>query len=232
VVEMFDKFYRGELNLRRLNYGLISLIPKSKEANTIKHYRPICLLGVDYKWFTKVLTKRLTRVAESVISTTQTTFIPGRNILEGVVVLHETLHEIRKIKKRGVIMKLDFEKEYDKVQWSFLFEVLERKEFPEKWIQWIKQVVSGGRVGINLNGEPGEFFGTHKGLRQGGPLSPLLFNLVVDALTSILRKGSQEGLIKGLIPELVDGGLTHLQYADDIIIFLEAEEANVKFLLY
>jgi hypothetical protein len=229
---MFDKFYRGELNLRRLNYGLISLIPKSKEANTIKHYRPICLLGVDYKWFTKVLTKRLTRVAESVISTTQTTFIPGRNILEGVVVLHETLHEIRKIKKRGVIMKLDFEKEYDKVQWSFLFEVLERKEFPEKWIQWIKQVVSGGRVGINLNGEPGEFFGTHKGLRQGGPLSPLLFNLVVDALTSILRKGSQEGLIKGLIPELVDGGLTHLQYADDIIIFLEAEEANVKFLLY
>jgi hypothetical protein len=129
-------------------------------------------------------------------------------------------------------MKLDFEKEYDKVQWSFLFEVLERKEFPEKWIQWIKQVVSGGRVGINLNGEPGEFFGTHKGLRQGGPLPPLLFNLVVDALTSILRKGSQEGLIKGLIPELVDGGLTHLQYADDIIIFLEAEEANVKFLLY
>jgi hypothetical protein len=229
---MFDKFYRGELNLRRLNYGLISLIPKSKEANTIKHYRPICLLGVDYKWFTKVLTKRLTRVAESVISTTQTTFIPGRNILEGVVDLHETLHEIRKMKKRGVIMKLDFEKEYDKVQWSFLFEVLERKEFPEKWIQWIKQVVSGGRVGINLNGEPGEFFGTHKGLRQGGPLSPLLFNLVVDALTSILRKGSQEGLIKGLIPELVDGGLTHLQYADDIIIFLEAEEANVKFLLY
>jgi hypothetical protein len=229
---MFDKFYRGELNLRRLNYGLISLIPKSKEANTIKHYRPICLLGVDYKWFTKVLTKRLTRVAESVISTTQTTFIPGRNILEGVVVLHDTLHEIRKMKKRGVIMKLDFEKEYDKVQWSFLFEVLERKEFPEKWIQWIKQVVSGGRVGINLNGEPGEFFGTHKGLRQGGPLSPLLFNLVVDALTSILRKGSQEGLIKGLIPELVDGGLTHLQYADDIIIFLEAEEANVKFLLY
>jgi hypothetical protein len=229
---MFDKFYRGELNLRRLNYGLISLIPKSKEANTIKHYRRICLLGVDYKWFTKVLTKRLTRVAESVISTTQTTFIPGRNILEGVVVLHETLHEIWKKKKRGVIMKLDFEKEYDKVQWSFLFEVLERKEFPEKWIQWIKQVVSGGRVGINLNGEPGEFFGTHKGLRQGGPLSPLLFNLVVDALTSILRKGSQEGLIKGLIPELVDGGLTHLQYADDIIIFLEAEEANVKFLLY
>jgi hypothetical protein len=87
-----------------------------------------------------------------------------------------------------------------------LFEVLERKKFPEKWIQWIKQVVNGGRVGIILNGEPGEFFGTYKGLRQGDPLSPLLFNLVADALASILKKGSQEGLIKGLIPELVEGG--------------------------
>jgi hypothetical protein len=89
------------------------------------------------------MTKRLTRVAKSVISTTHPAFIPGRNILEGVVVLHETLHEIRKRKKRGVIMKLDFEKAYDKVQWSFLFEVMERKKLPEKWIQWIKQVVSG-----------------------------------------------------------------------------------------
>jgi hypothetical protein len=75
ILEMFDKFYKGELNLSRLNYGLISLIHKSKEVNTIKQYMPICLLGVDYKWFTKVLTKRLTRVADFVISLTQTAFI-------------------------------------------------------------------------------------------------------------------------------------------------------------
>jgi hypothetical protein len=69
-MEMFNKFHRGELNLSRLNYGLISLIPKTKEANTIKQFRSICLLGVDYKWFTKVLTGRLTKVAESMISKT------------------------------------------------------------------------------------------------------------------------------------------------------------------
>jgi hypothetical protein len=89
-------------------------------------------------------------------------------------------------------------------------------------------------VEINLNGEPGEFFGTHKGLRQEDPMS-MLFNLVADALATIRKKGCQEGLIKGLIPELVDGGLTHLQYVDDTIIFLEVEEqsiSNVKFLLY
>jgi hypothetical protein len=135
VVEMFNKFYRGELNLSRLNYGLISLIQKTKEANTIKHFRTICLLGVDYKWFTKVPTGRLTKVVESTISKIQTAFISGRNILEGVVILHETMHEMRKKKTKVIIMKLDFEKAYDKVQWSFLFEVLERKMFPGKWIQ-------------------------------------------------------------------------------------------------
>jgi hypothetical protein len=70
VMEMFNKFYVGGQNLSILNYGLISLIPKLKVANNIKQYRPICLLGVDYKWFTKVLTRRLTAVVEFIISKT------------------------------------------------------------------------------------------------------------------------------------------------------------------
>jgi hypothetical protein len=73
----------------RLNYGMISLIPKTKEAKNIKQYRPICLLNVDYKWFTKTLTLRLTPQAKKLISETQSTFIPGRYIVEGVVILHE-----------------------------------------------------------------------------------------------------------------------------------------------
>jgi hypothetical protein len=115
LMEIFQKFYVGDLNLSRVNYGLISLIPKLKEANNIKKYRPIFLLGVDYKWFTKVLTKRLTTVDESIISKTQIAFLPRRNILEGVVILHETLHEKRRKKMKGIIMKLNFEKAYDKV---------------------------------------------------------------------------------------------------------------------
>jgi hypothetical protein len=69
----------------------------------------IFLLGVDYEWITKVLTRRLTTVADSVVSKTQTIFISGRNILEGVVILHETLHELRRKKGKGIILKLDFE---------------------------------------------------------------------------------------------------------------------------
>jgi hypothetical protein len=74
VLEMFRKLYNGELDLSRINYGLISLILKLKEANNIKQYKQICLLGVDYKWFTKVLTMRLTAMADSIISKTQQLF--------------------------------------------------------------------------------------------------------------------------------------------------------------
>jgi hypothetical protein len=101
ILEMFQDLYRGELNLSRLNYGMISLIPKIKEANTIKQYKPICLLNVDYKWFSKVFTMRLTPLADKLISKNQTTFITGRYILEGVIILHETLHELRVKKMQG-----------------------------------------------------------------------------------------------------------------------------------
>jgi hypothetical protein len=69
----------------------------------------------------------------------------------------------------------------------------------------------GEGVGIKLNGEPGNFFTTYKGVRQGGPLSPLLFNMVVDALAAILNKAKEAGLIRRLKPDLVERGLTHLQ---------------------
>jgi hypothetical protein len=84
ILEMLDQFHRGELNLSRLNYDLISLTPKMKKANNIKQYKLICLLGIDYKWFTKVLSRSLTKVAESTITKTEITFIPRRNIFVGV----------------------------------------------------------------------------------------------------------------------------------------------------
>jgi hypothetical protein len=136
-----------------------------------------------------------------------------------VVILQEVLHDLRMSKKTGVILKLDFEKAYDKVSWNFLEEVLHRKGFPELWINWINQAVRGGRVCIDLNGERGVFFRSFKGLRQGDPLSPLLFNIIADALSAMLTRASEAGLIQGVVPHLIYSGLTHLQYADDTVIF-------------
>jgi hypothetical protein len=90
-------------------------------------------------------------------------------------------------------------------------------------------------VGFKVNGEYRKKNWPYKGVRQCDPLSPLLFNLVVDALATMLDRTKLTGLVKGLVPNLVEGGLTHLQYVDDTVIFLEAEEeyvVNLKFILY
>jgi len=98
---LFQDFYKGDLDIRRMNYGVITLVPKIKEANNIKHYRSICLLNVDYKGITKTLTNRLSPLAQKIVGRNQTGFMKHRNILEGVVILHEVIHELKRTRKRG-----------------------------------------------------------------------------------------------------------------------------------
>jgi hypothetical protein len=205
---MMGDFHKGDLDIRRLNYDVITLVPKLKEANHIKQYRPVCLLNIDYdyKGITKVLTNRLTPLAKEVIGVNQTGFIKGRNILEGVLILHEVVDELKRSKGKGLIMKIDFEKAYDKVRWDFLEQVMKGKGFPLVWTNWVMQTVRGGKVCVNANGERGGYFRTHQGLRQGDPLSPLLFNLVADVLSCLLDKAVQKQHIKGILPGLIPGG--------------------------
>jgi hypothetical protein len=120
LMALFVDFHKGELPLYSLNFGTIILLPKCSDVATIQQYRPICLLNVSFKIFTKALTNRVSGVADKVIGPTQSAFIPGTNIMEGVVILHETIHELHRKKQSGVILKIDFEKAYDKVKWSFV----------------------------------------------------------------------------------------------------------------
>ena len=94
IKNIMDDFHRGVVDLARLNYGIITLVPKTKNANRIQNFRPICLLSVCFKIITKVLMNRLNLVAAEVISPVQTAFIKGRYIMEGVVILHEALNTI------------------------------------------------------------------------------------------------------------------------------------------
>jgi hypothetical protein len=132
MMALFSEFHSGNLPLFSLNFGIITLLPKRKESIQIQQYRHIYLLNVSFKIFTKVLTDRIYLVAQKVIRPSQTAFLPGRYIMEGVVIFHETLHEMHRKKLDGAILKLDFEKAYDKVKWSFLQQTLRMKGFSTK----------------------------------------------------------------------------------------------------
>jgi hypothetical protein len=134
----------------------------------------------------------------------------------------------------GVILKIDFEKAYDKVKWPFLFQVFKMKGFSMEWLALVRTFVQGGSVAIKVNDDVGHYFQTKKGLRQGDPLSPMLFNIVVDMLAILIERAKSSGQIAGVIPYLVEGGLSILQYADDTILFMEhdIEKArNMKLIL-
>jgi hypothetical protein len=144
-------------------------------------------------------------VAKKIIGKNQTSFIKGRNILEGVVVLHEVLHELLRSKARSLVLKIDFKKAYDRVRWDFLEKVMKGKGFPMKWINWVMSTVRNGRVCINVNGERSDYFRTYRGLRQRDPLSPLLFNIVANALGVLLQSAISKGQLSGVLTDLILG---------------------------
>ena len=134
LMAMFHDFHKEDLPLFSLNFGIITLLPKCQETIRIQQYRPICLLNMSFKIFTKVATNRINFVSQKVIQPSQTAFLPGRYILEGVMIfLHETIHELHRKKLNGVIFKVDFEKAYDKVKWTFLQQTLRMNGFAPLW---------------------------------------------------------------------------------------------------
>ena len=227
IMAMFTDFCQGTLDIQRLNFALVTLVPKVSEACNMKQFRPISLINCSLKMFSKLLTNRLGKVAQRLVATNQSAFIKGRYILESVVVANEIVHSLHRNKEKGVIIKLDYEKAYDRVSWEFLFEVLNTRGFSPNWIHWIKCLVVGGSVGILVNGEETPYFKPSKGLRQGDPLSPLLFNLVGDAFTRILDRAANKCLVQGVLQDFRPGGILSLQYADDTILFSSVDKSHL-----
>jgi hypothetical protein len=155
ILHILNDFIVGRIDIARLNFRVLSLIPKIPGEDRITQFRLITLINVIFKIVSKALATKLDPIANRIISPNQTAFIKGRFILDGVLALHEIVHEL-KVKRQGcLLLKLDFEKAYDRVNWNFLLEVLRAKGFDGGVVHRISQLVMGGQTAISINGEVG-----------------------------------------------------------------------------
>lgn len=211
-----------------LNSSFIALIPKIPCPSSVRDYRPISLINSSIKILLKVLATRLAGHLDALISDTQTGFIKGRQASESILLVKEVSHSIQKRRCGGSILKLDFEKAFDTVNWDFLVQVMDKMNFDPKWCRWIIGLWESIRVSVLVNGTPSQEFSPQRGLRQGDPISPLLFNLAGEVLNSMLTVAAKKGIFKGIKLSKNADYITHLQFADDTVVFLDGTLESAK----
>ncbi|GJV79890.1 RNA-directed DNA polymerase, eukaryota [Tanacetum coccineum] len=209
------------------NSSFVALIPKVLDPKVVSDYRPISLIGSLYKVVTKILASRLSLVISDLISDVQTAFLPNRQILDGPFIINEILARCKLKKQQAMIFKVDFAKAYDSVRWDYLDDVLISFGFGPKWRSWIRGSLSSGKASILVNGSPTTEFHLYRGLKQGDPLAPFLFLLIMESLHLSFSRAVEAGIFKGykIDPSTT---LSHLFYADDAVFIGEWSHSNLK----
>jgi hypothetical protein len=205
----------------------LTLIPKVSTPQALGDFRPISLLGCLYKLVSKVLTARLAKVIGGLIPSTQSAFIKGRQLVDGVVVVNEIIDYAKKSKKACLVLKVDFEKAYNSVDWGFLDYMLGRFGFGDKWRAWMKACVCSGNMSVLVNGSPTEEICIKRGLKQGDPLAPFLFLLVAEGLGGLMRMAVERGRFKPFVVGRSGFPVSILQYADDTLCIGEPSVENL-----
>jgi hypothetical protein len=160
------------------------------------------------------------------ISPFQSAFIPQRQILDRVVVLNEIIDLAKRRKDECMLFKVDFERAYDTVSWRFLDRMMSRMGFSEGWLRWMRACIFESSMSVLVNGSPTEDFKVGRGLRQGDPLSPFLFLIVVEGLAGMMRRAVDIGKFRGYqVSNSINFQM--LQFADDTILMGEGTTDNL-----
>ena len=202
-----------------MNFTYIALIPKSDDPTSFNDFRPISLCNCLYKIISKIIANRIKPILSSHISAEQFAFLQNQHIHEAIGTSQEALHSIKHKNLKGISLNIDLAKAFDKVNWLYLKMILTHLVFPHLLIQWIMGCISSTSFAILINGSASARFNITRGIRQGCPLSPLLFLIVMEGLSRLIASAKRNGDISGL-KIMEHYYLTHLLFVDDILIFI------------
>lgn len=220
VEGIFDQFWSGNLDLVNLNKASIVMIPKKTNSTSVGDYRPISIINLIPKLITKVLSNRLRLILPELVSSQQTAFTRDRHIAENFLATREILQHVTSSGRKAIFAKIDFAKAFDSIDWAFLLDVMRARGFPTRWIGWIQTILASSQSRIVINGEHSEYFTHKRGLRQGDPISPMLFIIAVDVFQRMIH------VANNLLHEPLSGRCSQpiyaLQYADDTAVIANA----------
>ncbi|OJT05021.1 Transposon TX1 uncharacterized 149 kDa protein [Trametes pubescens] len=201
--------------------GWMSPIWKEKgEKTKIVNYRPIMLLNSDYKLLSKLLAIRMADVAPNIVHPAQVGFVPGRKLRDHTQLARMMMHWAEATEVNGAIVALDQEKAYNKIAHDYLWRVLEKFRVPQSYICILKSLYSEARTSVMVNGTLSEPYRVTRGVRQGDPLSCLLFDLAIEPLSSMIRKSEIVGLN---VPNQIET-LKATLFADDTTVYLSSAD--------
>ncbi|XP_058783674.1 uncharacterized protein LOC131658394 [Vicia villosa] len=219
-------FHEKARLIKACTSSFITLIPKVLNPQSLSEYQPIFLVGSLHKILSKILVGRLKEIIRQLISSKQNAFIKNRNILDGILMVNEVMDMAKREGSKCLILKVDFEKAYDCVSWNFLRLVMKKMGFGKKWLSWMEAIVFTSSMAILVNGSCTKDFNVERGLRQGDPLSPQLFVIIIEGLTNLMEKASSLEEYRGFY--YGDNNVVDiLHFADDTIILSDGKENNL-----
>ncbi|KAK3211028.1 hypothetical protein Dsin_015734 [Dipteronia sinensis] len=215
-----------------INQTLITLVSKIESPMDMSHLRPISLCNTTYKIISKIIVQRLKHLLFDLISPNQVVFVLGRQIQDNIVVALEVLQKLKTVKgKRGYFdWKIDLAKTYDNMQCSFTRKVLVEAGIEGNFGNLIMSCITSVHYKIVMNGETIESFFPSSGIRQGNPLSPYIFVLCMEKLSHLINLKLKEGDWKAIKVSRRGSEISHLLFADDLILFGKAtvRQAEIK----
>ncbi|CAK5271126.1 unnamed protein product [Mycena citricolor] len=220
---------KGVDAISNFSLGWMCPIWKKKDKEDIANYRPITVLNTDYKLFTKALSNKLALVAPDLVNCDQAGFMKGRKIQDQIFLAQQIVEYSEEQMMNGAIVALDQEKAYDKTNHRYLWRTLEKQGIPAKFIATIKALYTGAETVVVINGEMSSPYGITRGVRQGDPLSCLLFNLAIEPLADLIQNSKLIGI---KVPR-ADRSIIIKMFADDTTVYLSAEDKfkDLKYIL-